>query len=292
MASPAGVIAVSGSHRAQKRFGQHFLTDRRTADRIVGIAEIGPDDIVLEIGPGKGILTGFLLDRAGHVTAVEIDRDLVGMLRDIFADQGNFRLIEADILGLDLNGLFGDAGRRITVVSNLPYNISTPVIELLIRNRKLVANAVLMVQREVARRLCAVPGTKDYGLTTLNLALCARCRKMLDIKPGAFDPPPEVVSSVISITFNEGSLYPLRNEKLFREITGAAFRMRRKMIRNSMVPFMLSRGISGVRAADMLADAGIDPMSRPETLDVSKFVAVSNSVDAALSGCINGEKNQ
>ena len=181
-----------------------------------------------------------------------------------------------------------DFGEKIKVVSNLPFNISTPVIEMLIKNRKRVSDAVLFVQKEVASRLIAEPDSKDYGLTTLNLSLYARCSKVMDVKSGSFSPPPEVMSSVIAIKFEENCRYTLSNEQLFREVTGAAFRMRRKMIRNTLLPYMVAKGVTGAEADSILADAGIDPGSRPENLHVSSFVVVSNSLGELIGRRENG----
>jgi len=181
-----------------------------------------------------------------------------------------------------LNELFKDVSGRIKVVSNIPYNISTPIIELLCRNRKLVSDAVLMVQKEVARRLLSEPGSKEYGLTTLNLALCAKGRRVMDVKPEAFNPRPEVMSGVISLVFSEKLLYSLESEDIFRTITGVAFRQRRKMVRNTLVPYMILQGISKSDALGLLTSGGINPMSRPETLGVEDFVNVSNAINTAL----------
>jgi 16S rRNA (adenine1518-N6/adenine1519-N6)-dimethyltransferase len=268
--------------RGKKRFGQHFLANSRTALRIVEAADIQPEDRVLEIGPGKGALTSFLLDRAKEVIAVEIDRDLIGKLIEQFGNRSGFRLIEGDILALDLEKVFRDTPGRIKVVSNLPYNISTPVIDLLIRNRALVSFAVLMMQKEVAQRLLSSPGSKEYGLTTINLGLCARVKKLFDVKPGVFNPPPEVMSTVAAVTFSPDYFYPLRDEKIFFEITGAAFRHRRKMVRNTLIPFFISSGIQEDEAVSLLEKACINPADRPENLSVSDFVKVSNAVYEAL----------
>lgn len=271
-----------GRHRSKKRFGQHFLTNSYTAFRIVEAADIQPGDIVLEIGPGKGVLTSLLLDRAMKVTAVEIDRDLIGKLSEQFGSRSGFHLIEGDILALDLQKVFRDSPGRIKVVSNLPYNISTPVIDLLIRNRALVSLAVLMIQKEVAQRLLASPGSKDYGLTTINLGLCARVKNIMDVKPGAFNPPPEVMSSVVAVTFSPDYLYPLRDEKIFFEMTGAAFRHRRKMVRNTLIPYLVSGGIPEEEAGRLLERACISPTVRPENLSVSDFVKLSNALYEVL----------
>ncbi len=273
---------MNDRYRPDKKFGQHFLIDGHIADRIVDSAGIKSDDTVLEIGPGKGVLTERLLERTCNVTAVEIDRNLSMLLKEKFDERNGFKLVEADILHVDLNELFKDVSGRIKVVSNIPYNISTPIIELLCRNRKLVSDAVLMVQKEVARRLLSGPGSKDYGLTTLNLALCAKGRRVMDVKPEAFNPRPEVMSSVISLVFSEKLLYSLESEDIFRTITGVAFRQRRKMVRNTLVPYMILQGISKSDALGLLTSGGINPMSRPETLGVEDFVNVSNAINTAL----------
>ncbi|MFC1551759.1 16S rRNA (adenine(1518)-N(6)/adenine(1519)-N(6))-dimethyltransferase RsmA [Candidatus Latescibacterota bacterium] len=270
-------------HRSDKKFGQHFLVDGNIADQIVDFAELTPDDTVLEIGPGRGILTEKLLERTENVTAVEIDRNLITNLKLKFDGCKGFNLVEADILKTDLNELFGDVKGRIKVVSNLPYYISTPIIELLGKNRHLVSDAVLMLQREVAARLVAGPGSKEFGLTTLNLALGATGRVVMNIKPEAFNPPPAVMSSVILLVFSEKMLYSLESEDMFRKITGVAFRQRRKMLRNTLIPHMVSLGISDDDVAEILETAGIDPMARPETLDVADFVNVSNAVMRAIT---------
>jgi 16S rRNA (adenine1518-N6/adenine1519-N6)-dimethyltransferase len=272
------MTAVEGRPRQKKRFGQHFLTSAETADRIAGFGELVPGDFVLEIGPGRGILTERLLARTPHVTAVEIDRDLLGDLRERFRDHGDFRLVEGDILKVDLGELFRDAPGRIKVVSNIPYNISAPIIELLIRNRGLVSSAVLMMQKEVALRLVAAPGTKDYGLTTMNLRLCATAGRVMDVKPGSFSPPPEVMSSVVRIELNPGYRYPLRDERIFREVTGAAFRQRRKMVRNTLIPYLAAHGVPLEHAVPFLEGAGIDPTCRPEDIDVGEWVRLANAI--------------
>ena len=269
-------------HRPAKSLGQHFLINGRIADRIVDCADIKHEDTVLEIGPGKGVLTGRLLERAQKVTVVEIDRNLINLLNERFGKSKGLTIIEADILKIDLRKIFKNVSGRIKVVSNIPYNISTPIIEFLCRNRTLVSEAVLMVQKEVARRLLSKPGSKDYGLTTLNLALCAQGHKVMNVKPEAFNPPPEVMSSVISLVFNENLKYPLENEGIFHKVTGVAFRQRRKMVRNTLIPYMITQGISKSDSFNLLSSAGINPLSRPETLDVEAFVKVSNGINRAL----------
>ena len=173
---------------------------------------------------------------------------------------------------------------RIVVVANIPYNITTPIIDLLCANRRIISRAVLMVQKEVADRLLAPPGSRACGLTTLNLSLSAAGRKIMNVAPGSFTPPPEVTSTVIELTFSPELRYPLENEALFRDITGAAFRHRRKMIRNTLIPWLESVGFSREQAARALDNAGISPESRPETIDTGRFAALANLVSAIRPG--------
>jgi 16S rRNA (adenine1518-N6/adenine1519-N6)-dimethyltransferase len=266
--------------RARKRFGQHFLTNGRIADRIVDSADLDPGDTVLEIGPGKGILTSRLLDRVHTVVAVEIDRDLAGELARTLGGRSGLRIVEGDILAADLPELFRGAPARIRVVSNIPYNISSPIVDLLIRNRAIVSRAVLMVQKEVARRLTSAPGSRVYGLTSINLALRGTARILFDVKPGSFAPPPEVTSSVVMIEFDSGPRVPEVNDELFRELTGAAFRQRRKMVRNTIIPFLCERGMTAHEAESVLYGAGVDPQTRPERIGVEEYAAIAGAAEA------------
>ena len=269
------------NHIPRKRFGQHFLSDSRIADRIVDAVGSGCDDHVLEIGPGLGVLTRRLLERDAHLTAIEIDRDVVRRLTETLHSD-RFRLVEGDILAVDLAQLFEDVGSRITVVSNLPYNISTPVIEMLAARHTLVERAVLMLQKEVADRLLAKPGSRIFGLTTLNLSLYGTCRNLFLVRPGSFSPPPKVMSRVIEISFSETCRYDLEDKKVFRELTGTCFRQRRKMIRNTFGLYLRSRGIDSGLTTSLLEEAEIAPDARPETVDTSSFVGLSNAVSRLL----------
>ncbi len=271
-------------HSPRKRYGQHFLTDGRIADRIVESTAPGPDDVVVEIGPGRGVLTERLLDRAGAVIAFEIDRDLCGLLRDRFDGRDSFRLVEGDVLSSGLESILAECDRRVVVVSNLPYNISTPVIDRLGGLHDHIDRAVLMVQREVAQRLLAAPGSKEYGLTTLNLALHAVGRRLFDVSPGSFVPPPKVMSRVILLDFPEEPPYSVIDGELFRRLTGAAFRQRRKMLRNTLIPFIVSCGVENGRAMEIMREAGIDPSLRPERIPVAAFVQLSNVLSRETGG--------
>lgn len=269
------------NHIPRKRFGQHFLADNRIADRIVDAVGPGCEGHVLEIGPGLGVLTRRLLDRGAQLTAIEIDRDVVRRLTELFHND-RFRLVEGDVLATDLEPLFANIGQRITVVSNLPYNISTPVIEMLAARHALIKRAVLMLQKEVADRLLAKPGSRLFGLTTLNLSLYATCRNLFLVRPGSFKPPPKVMSRVIEISFSDTCRYDLDDKGIFRELTGTCFRQRRKMIRNTFGLFLRSRAIETDMVEVLLGEAGIAPDARPEMVDTASFVELSNAVSRLL----------
>lgn len=264
--------------RPKKALGQHFLVDGRIAGRIVDEASPGPDDTVLEIGPGRGILTEHLAGRAGRVVAVELDRDLIAPLRAKFGGVPGVEIVEGDILATDMDALFGGEAGRIMVVANLPYNISVPVVERLCRRNDLVRLMVVMVQREVAYRMVAPPGSKAYGLVSLNIALAATGRVVLTVRPGSFAPSPAVMSSVVRFEVSPEPRFPLRDEAVFRELTGAVFRHRRKMLRNTLTAWLASRGLSEQGARSLMEASGIDPSDRPERIAVEHFADLANRV--------------
>lgn len=263
--------------RARKRFGQHFLADQSVADRIVALVRPQPGDLVLEIGPGRGVLTQRLLARGGRLVAVEIDRDLVAYLRQRLTSP-EFRLIEGDVLELDLRQLLREEGReRLVVVGNLPYNITAPLLFGMLERADQIRSAVLMVQQEVARRLAARPGTKDYSLLTVLLSMRAQVHTRIQVSPGAFRPVPQVHSTVVEVEF-EPARYPVQDEKLFGRLVRTAFGQRRKMLRNSL----LGMG-DGQREGleELAAAAGIDLTRRPETLSLEEFGRLSDAFSGA-----------
>lgn len=265
-------------NRPKKSLGQNFLTNSAVADRIVELSGVVRGDNVLEIGPGRGFLTERLVSTGADVTAVELDDSLSEYLVERFGKNSNFRLIHSDILKVNLMEVFAEAEGRIKVVSNIPYNISSPIIDLLCRSRKKVASAVLMLQKEVAVRLLSWPGSRDYGLTTLNLSLYATGKKLMDVRPESFTPAPDVMSSVIWLGFVEGLNYPLSDEAVFRNLTGVAFRERRKMIRNTLAKYLLSLGFAKEETERVFEKAGIDGRLRPEDIGTAEYVSLSNII--------------
>jgi 16S rRNA (adenine1518-N6/adenine1519-N6)-dimethyltransferase len=262
--------------RAKKRLGQHFLVEPKIINRIVGLAGFQSSDRVLEIGPGKGALTLPLARTVRHVVAIEKDAQLVHALqkRLIRAGITNVTLINHDILKWNFREIRPSLSARLLVIGNLPYNISSPVLEKLIKNRDVIKRAVLMFQLEVAKRLTASPGGKAYGAMTLLVTYHAHPRPLLEVSKDAFNPKPKVDSMVIELDFEKP--YPrrlLHNEGNFKKIVKGAFAHRRKTIVNSFKG--LSPSLDRETLFKVMKRCGIDPGSRAETLDMDAFLCLS-----------------
>lgn len=257
-----------GRHRARKRFGQHFLRDDHVIDRIVGLVGPVAGDRIIEIGPGEGVITVPLVDSGADVVAIEIDRDLAAALRRRFADRSNFRLIEADVLRVDFATLEPAACAPWRVVGNLPYNISTPLLERLLDAAARFSDMTLMLQREVAERLAAAPGSRDYGRLSVMAARRARIEHGFGVGPDSFSPPPKVDSAVIRVF----PLAPAATDTMFErrlgELVRDAFSGRRKTIANSLRRFLV---------ADTIAACGLDPRQRAETVAPHEFEALARA---------------
>jgi 16S rRNA (adenine1518-N6/adenine1519-N6)-dimethyltransferase len=263
--------------RPQKQRGQNFLVDPATAQMIVDRAHVQPEDIVVEIGPGLGALTLPLARAARTIIAIEKDRNLAKILCEELRAAGmdNVQVIAADVLQVDLAALARDAGRPITVVGNLPYNISSQIVIQLIPARREVPRAVLMFQKELAARLRAAPGGRDYGRITAMLQYCAAIRSLAVVPAKRFFPSPRVDSEVLEICFHEATSYPPHDEDRLFRLIAAAFGQRRKTLKNA-----LSSGlqIRTETAGQALVQAGIDPVRRAETLSPEEFVLLEISL--------------
>ena len=256
--------------RAKKRLGQHFLQPE-WAEKLVAAIGPEPDDRVLEIGPGPGALTLRLAPRVAHVTAVEVDREMVRQLRPALPP--NVTLIEADFLDLPLDTFLDPPPVR--VVGNLPYNISTPILfRLLDAHVRLgsIRDATLMLQREVAERLDARPGSKDYGVLSISVQLQAGVRRLLSLPPGAFRPQPKVHSSVIRLAFRPPAV-PLSDPRIFDAMVRSMFTQRRKTLGNALRAFAESHEADPAAA---LRHAGIEPTRRPETLHLDELARLAD----------------
>jgi 16S rRNA (adenine1518-N6/adenine1519-N6)-dimethyltransferase len=255
----------------RQALGQHFLRHAGIARAIVDLVAPTSRDLVVEIGPGEGALTIELTRRAGQVTALEVDRDLAARLRA----RGLERLdvLDADARTWDYGALVRPDGGRVLVVGNLPYSVGKPILEALVTARTAIDEMALMLQREVAERLAAPPGSKVYGSLSVLTQLYCDVRLALRVPPEAFRPPPKVDSAVVHLRVLPAPRVPLRDEGRFHTVVRAAFGQRRKMLGNALAAG-LSLPLDEARAG--VADAGIDPRRRAETLTIHEFAALTS----------------
>lgn len=275
MTSPRILLAAYNLH-PKKQFGQNFLSDPSFAKIITTLSGITSEDVVLEIGAGLGALTIPIAQTAKKVYAIEKDRLLIGLLKTEILANGlsNVELMEENILKFDINRLAENVGRKIIVIGNLPYNISSQILVKLIKSRAVAIRAVLMFQKELARRITAQPGCKDYGRLTVMLGYCAKIKKLADVKAHLFFPKPKVDSQLLEIRFLETIKYPANDEALLFRVIKGAFGQRRKTLKNALAGSELN--IDAKTAQNILDKAGIDPSRRAETLTISQFVTLSN----------------
>ncbi|MFZ0611565.1 MAG: 16S rRNA (adenine(1518)-N(6)/adenine(1519)-N(6))-dimethyltransferase RsmA [Desulfobacterales bacterium] len=282
MTSPRALLQAFNL-RANKRLGQNFLADPSVAEMIVRAADISSRDVVLEIGAGLGALTFPAARQAARLYTVEKDAGLADLLRaKIDAEgQANVVVIEQDILRVDIEALAAEAGDRLVVIGNLPYNISSQILIGLISVRQAVQRAVLMFQMELAERLTASPGGRDYGRLTVMIQYCAQIEAVGRVAASKFFPRPKVDSAVLAFFFKSASPLSATPEAFFFKVVRAAFGRRRKKLHNSLAGSDL--GLSADEARHALERAGIDPSRRAETLDVPEFLALSASLQESLS---------
>jgi 16S rRNA (adenine1518-N6/adenine1519-N6)-dimethyltransferase len=273
-------VTATGRRRA---LGQHFLRDSAIARTIAELARLTPDDLCVEIGPGEGALTFLLAERAGRLLALEIDEALLARLRPRLASFAHVVLRQADARRFDystLPALRPSAGGRVVVVGNLPYSASKPILERLVEARTAVSEMVLTLQKEVAERVAAGPGSKRYGALSVLTQLYCDVRLAATIPPGAFKPPPQVDSAVIHLRVLAAPRVPIADERRFRRTVKAAFGQRRKTLANALAGGL---GVSVATARQWLAAAGLDPSRRAETLTHEEFSRL-NSFAAPNAG--------
>jgi len=252
----------------KKSLGQNFLVDDGVADDIVTAASVGSDDHVVEIGPGLGVLTARLAGAVSRVTAVEIDPRLVKKLRHELRLSDSVEVVEADALKFDFAGI----GGPVKVVANLPYYISTPIISRLVDARATVRTAVLMLQKEVAERITADPGGKDYGYLSVMVQVYMKAEYLFTVPNTAFDPVPKVDSAVVRLSALDAPAAPCKDYRYFERVVSAAFSQRRKTLRNTLK----SSRVAPVEAVERISECGIDPVRRAETLSVAEFAALTD----------------
>ena len=276
MTSPKEIMRKKGLHPL-KRFGQSFLQDKSIIARIVDAADIRKSDAVLEIGPGLGIMTALIAERAKEVIAIEIDPYMVNILTEALADKANLKIIQTDILTYDLAGALPESSpAKLNVIGNVPYNISTPILFHLMAFRKKIRSITIMLQKEVADRLAASPGTKAYGIPSVVVSMYAQVIPVMDVPPECFYPKPKVTSSVIRIDIRESPLVALDSEDFFSATVKTAFSQRRKTLFNNLKGIRFPEGDADIASA--LDRAGIDGGRRAETLSVEEFGSLSNAL--------------
>jgi 16S rRNA (adenine1518-N6/adenine1519-N6)-dimethyltransferase len=267
--------------------GQHFLVNAAVAQKIVALAGLTPDDVVLEIGPGTGALTADLVRQAGRTIAIESDRKLVSLIRETI-DSDRLEVVFGDALRYDYCALGLSIGARFTVVANLPYNISTPLIFRLLDARQVVKRIVLMLQKEVALRLTAPPGTKEYGALTIMASLYSDMSIALTVGRGNFHPKPKVDSAVVVFETRTDPRVDAGDTGIFPQVVRAAFTNRRKTLRNALKALLGQGASEGLGAIER--QAGIDLGRRGETCSVEEFGALARAVSAVMRGTAQNER--
>jgi 16S rRNA (adenine1518-N6/adenine1519-N6)-dimethyltransferase len=252
-------------HVARKRFGQHFLADSAIIDAIVRAIDPRPGEAIVEIGPGLGAMTQPLLERAGKLTVIELDRDLAARLRQ----RAGLEVVESDVLKVDFGALADRAGQALKVVGNLPYNISSPILFHLLPWAHRVTEQVFMLQKEVVDRMAAGPGSKAYGRLSVMLQWRYDIEALIDVPPESFEPPPQVDSAVVRMTPwpQPAALDPAR----FEAMMAVAFSQRRKLLRHSLGRWLADQGFEG----------SFDLQRRAEEVPVAEFVALAQALPAA-----------
>lgn len=290
LAAETRALLQSEGLAPRKRLGQHFLVDPGVIGRMVDLAEVGPNDAVLEIGPGVGALTDVLAARAARLYVVEYDRGLCVVLRRKFATHPEVRVIEGDALDVDLRGAVTETEAK--VVASLPYNVSVPILFRLIEERLIFPDLTVMVQHEVADRLLARVDTRAYGAPSILFQLYAELRGRFRVPSSAFYPRPQVASDVIRVRLAAEPRVAVEEPRLMAAIVRAAFTQRRKMLRNSVQALTGSAALPPPAWEEVFVAAGIDGRVRAETLDLQAFARLSDAAGRALdaAGVLRGSR--
>jgi 16S rRNA (adenine1518-N6/adenine1519-N6)-dimethyltransferase len=259
----------------RKRWGQHFLVDRNILNKVVRTAQLEKGDVVLEVGPGLGEMTLALARQVKKVIAVEIDPKLVEVLRKKTVDSPNVEVVKGDILKIHFNQLLDQEGQRLKVVANLPYQISTPLLFRFIESKEAFSTFTLMLQKEVAERMVAPPGRKEYGPLSIFIQMFSDVSIRFFIKPSAFFPPPKVESAVVHMVWKEKPMIETNDEEWFKRVVRACFGYRRKTLVNALKHSELFLP----EPVELKMEAiGIDPRRRPETLTIQEFAGLAEAL--------------
>jgi len=257
-------------HRARKRFGQNFLHDAGVIHRILRAIQPREGEHLVEIGPGQGALTAGLLGSGAQLDVIELDQDLIPLLKLRFGLEKRFTLHQGDALKFDFASL-GDKAHTLRVVGNLPYNISTPLIFHLLEHAGLIRDMHFMLQKEVVERLAAEPGSGDWGRLSIMVQYHCRVEHLFNVGPGAFNPPPKVDSAIVRLVPHAELPHPARDHRLLERVVREAFNQRRKTLRNTL---------KNLLDAEAIEAAGVDGSLRPEQLDLAAFVRLADQLAA------------
>lgn len=278
IANPKNTIEILNKYNFvfQKKFGQNFLIDTHVLDKIITAANITKEDTILEIGPGIGSMTQYLCEQASKVISVEIDKMLIPILQENLAQYDNFILINEDFLKLDIKNLLKEHNcNKVKVVANLPYYITTPIIMSLFENNIPIESITVMVQKEVAQRMQASPGSKDYGALSLAIQYYATTEIIANVPPNCFMPRPNVGSAVIKLTLRDDEPYPLNDKDLMFKLVRAAFNQRRKTLVNS-IKNAANLDVNKESISAALEEMNLSPSIRGEALSLEEFCRLSN----------------
>lgn len=272
----AGIIQKY-SFTFQKRFGQNFLIDEHVLEKIISAADISADDFVIEIGPGIGTMTQYLAESAWKVCAIEIDKDLIPILKDTLSAYDNVEVINSDVMKTDIDRLIADMGENhnVKVVANLPYYITTPIIMHLLEDKLPISSITVMVQKEVAQRMQCGPGSKDYGALSLAVQYYANAYIAANVPPNCFMPRPKVGSAVIRLTVYDNPPVQVKDEKLMFKLIRGAFNQRRKTFVNAVSNFE-DLDFTKEELAKALKECGLSETVRGEALTLGQFAEVAN----------------
>ena len=277
--------------RAKRSLGQNFLVDRHYQQRIVASLHAKKDETIVEIGPGRGALTQWLVETGAKIIAIEADAELIPGLQSAFRKYSNFQLIRGDALEFDF-GTIGSAAAPCRVIGNLPYNISTPLLSRLIDHRESISELVAMLQREVVDRVVAKPGGKEYGYLSVMVQMYATMERLFDVPPGAFQPAPKVHSTVCRARFSREPLTSVRDEKQLRETAQIIFAQRRKTLLNNLRAGRARLGLSDDSHYERsLEGCGINLSRRAETLSIAEVAKLSDYLSSMKSAAVQSRRH-
>lgn len=281
--SPATIKDIRERYgfRLTKSLGQNFLTDKNIIDNIIEASNIGENDLVIEIGPGIGVITKEAAAKAGSVIAVEIDKNLIPILQETLADETNVKIINRDILKTDLTAVIEEEKNNfpqmesVRIIGNLPYYITTPIIMKLLEDGVPADSITVMMQKEVADRIKAAPGNKERGALSVAVQYYCQVVKVTDVPKEVFVPAPKVDSTVLRLDIRKEKPVELKDDKLFFKAVKSGFAQRRKTLLNSLAS---GTGLGKDKIGQILEEAGIDPGRRAETLDIDEFAKIANGM--------------